>query len=207
MKTLTMKMPVYLSLRDVVAAANTSFKKIKTPFYLSVLGMVALANTSFKKIKPVNLRTATRNTYAVVIIKSKYELQIYDSSGEWIVSYPVVFGNKDMGDKMMQGDRRTPEGVFHILNKRKHEKWNSFMLIDYPNQESYQKFNQRKARGIIPADAQIGGGIGIHGTWPHEEFAIDQYQNWTEGCISTKNIYIQEIFNLLPVGTMVEIKH
>ena len=111
-----------------------------------------------------------------------------------------------MGDKMMQGDRRTPEGIFHILTKRKHEKWDSFMLIDYPNQDSYQKFNQRKARGIIPADAQIGGGIGIHGTWPHEEFAIDHYQNWTEGCISTKNIYIQEICNLLPVGTTVEIK-
>ena len=134
-------------------------------------------------------------------------MQIYDSAGDWIVTYPVVFGNKDMGDKMMQGDKRTPEGLFHIINKRRHEKWNCFMLIDYPNQESYQKFNQRKASGIIPSDAKIGGEIGLHGTWPHEEYAIDQYQNWTEGCISTKNIYIQEIFSLLPVGTEVEIRH
>ncbi len=206
MKTPSMKMPLYLSLHTVAAVTNTSFKKMKTPLYLSLIGVVALTNTSFKKAKSINLLTVTRNTYSVIIVKSKYELKIIDSTGEWIVTYPVVFGNKDLGDKMMQGDRRTPEGIFHILNKRKHEKWDSFMLIDYPNQDSYQKFNARKAKGIIPTDAQIGGAIGIHGTWPHEEFAIDQYQNWTEGCISTKNIYIEEIFSLLPVGTKVEIK-
>ena len=178
--------------------------KIKTPVYLLLLVLFTVTNTSFKKI---SYRTTTRNTYQVIIVKSKYELQIYDSTGEWMVTYPVVFGNKDLGDKMMQGDKRTPEGVFHILNKRKHNKWNSFMLIDYPNQESYQKFNQRKLQGMIPANAKIGGEIGIHGTWPHEDYAIDQYQNWTEGCISTKNIYIQELFGLLPVGTTVEIRH
>jgi hypothetical protein len=62
------------------------------------------------------------------------------------------------------------------------------MALDYPTRESYQRFNERKAQGLIPGTARIGGSIGIHGTWPHEEFAIDQYQNWTEGCISTKNI-------------------
>lgn len=178
--------------------------KIKTPVYLLLLVLFTVTNTSFKKI---SYRTTTRNTYQVIIVKSKYELQIYDSTGEWMVTYPVVFGNKDLADKMMQGDKRTPEGIFHILNKRKHNKWNSFMLIDYPNQESYQKFNRRKLQGMIPANAKIGGEIGIHGTWPHEDYAIDQYQNWTEGCISTKNIYIQELFGLLPVGTTVEIRH
>lgn len=201
-----MTTPLNVSMCEVLAVTNASFRKMKTPLYLSLLGVVAVTNTSFKKKVTVNILSTTRNTYTILIVKSKYELQIYDSSGEWIVTYPVVFGNKDMRDKMMEGDRRTPEGIFHIANKRKHEKWNSFMLIDYPNQESYKKFNQRKAQGIIPSDARIGGSIGIHGTWPHEEFAIDQYQNWTEGCISTKNIYIQELFSLLPVGTTVEIR-
>ena len=207
MKTLTMKMPVYLNLPWVVHATQSSFKKIKTPMYWSLLGMFTLTNTSFKIVKNNRNAIATRNTYSVVIVKSKYELQIYDSAGEWIVTYPVVFGNKDLRDKLMEGDRRTPEGIFHIANKRRHEKWNAFMMIDYPNQDSYQKFNRRKALGIIPGDARIGGAIGIHGTWPHEDYAIDQYQNWTEGCISTKNSYIQEIFSLLPVGTTVEIRH
>ena len=177
---------------------------MKALLYLSVLGMVSATNTSFKTV-PVKIRV-TSNTYLVLIVKNKYELTIYDSSGERIITYPVVFGNKDLGDKMMQGDRKTPEGIFHIVYKRRHEKWNAFMTIDYPTQESYQKFNERKARGIIPSGADIGGGIGIHGTWPHEDYAIDQYQNWTEGCISTKNMYIQELFAMLPVGTRVEIR-
>lgn len=230
MKTPTLKMPAYLSIRGVMTATNTSFQKmkaplytsfwgavsvtnyslqrIKTPLYLSLLGVVVVSNTSFKKkINMPDARSATRYTYSVLIIKSKYELKVFDSSGEWLVTYPVVFGNKDLGDKMMEGDRRTPEGIFHIAGKRKHEKWNRFMMIDYPTQESYQKFNQRKAKGVIPQGARIGGSIGIHGTWPHEDYAIDQYQNWTEGCVSTKNMYIEEIFSLLPVGTKVEIRH
>ena len=179
---------------------------MKAPLYLPLLGLIAFTNTSFRKTAYTNLHFVSKYTYVVQIVKSKYELQVYDSTGEWLATYPVVFGNADMGDKLMQGDRKTPEGVFHITYKRKHEKWDSFMLIDYPTQESYQKFNQRKAQGMIPADAKIGGDIGIHGTWPHEDYAIDQYRNWTEGCISTKNKYIQELFGMLPVGTKVEIR-
>ena len=179
---------------------------MKALFHFSILGMVVVINTSYKKAVSVNLSTATKFTYLVLVVKSKYEMRIYDSSGEAIVTYPVVFGNRDLGDKMMQGDRKTPEGIFHITCKRKHEKWSVFMNIDYPTAESYQKFYQRKENGEIPVYAKIGGDIGIHGTWPNEDFAIDQYQNWTEGCISTKNLYIQELFSLLPVGTKVEIK-
>jgi murein L,D-transpeptidase YafK len=207
MKAPSIKNRLYLSLRNIGYATNIPFKKMKTPLYLSLLGLVSLTSTSFKAPKGFIIRTATKNSYLVVVVKNKYELQVYDSTGEWIITYPVVFGSKDMGDKMMEGDRKTPEGFFHIAAKRRHEKWNSFLSIDFPTNESYQKFNARKAKGLIPVDAKIGGSIGIHGTWPHEDFAIDQYQNWTEGCISTKNVYIEEIFNLLPVGTQVEIRH
>src|SRR5476651_955063 len=114
---------------------------MRTRFSSLVLGGICLTQFSFTK--PHHYGNSGSNAYSIVILKSKYELRVYDStSGDWIVSYPVVFGNKDMGDKMMQGDRRTPEGIFHITYKRKHEKWNSFMMIDYPNKESYEKFKQ-----------------------------------------------------------------
>lgn len=79
-------------------------------------------------------------------------------------------------------------------------------MLDYPTAESYEKFKQRKAAGLIPQNAQIGGGVGIHGTWPHEEFAVDRYQNWTEGCISMKNEDIDELFKMIPPGTKVIIR-
>lgn len=145
------------------------------------------------------------NVYYIVVDKSDYELSVYDSQG-WLVTYPVVFGNNDLGDKMVQGDRKTPEGSFTILSKRVHEKWDRMMMLDYPTQESYAKFNERKSRGIIPKNADIGGGIGIHGTWKNEGYAVDQYQNWTEGCISMKNEYIEELYDMVPIGTKVLIR-
>lgn len=177
----------------------------KYSYYLLLFSIVAM-NTSFRLPYRFDLKNLDKNSFTVLISKSKYSLMLIDASGQWISSYPVVFGSKDLGDKMMQGDRKTPEGVFHIIAKRKHEKWNRFISIDYPNAESIEKFNARKAEGIIPANAKIGGEIGIHGVWPHEDYAIDQYQNWTEGCISTKNNYIQELFEILPIGTTVIIE-
>ena len=169
-------------------------------FSVIIIALFFSATTSFRSAK------SSAEDYYIVITKSRYEMTLYDANNIWLVTYPVVFGSKDLGDKMMAGDRKTPEGTYHIINKRPHPKWDHFLSLDYPTQEDYQKFNERKAEGAIPQTAKIGGAIGIHGTWPHEDFAIDQYQNWTEGCISTKNEYIQELFQKVPVGTKVIIK-
>ncbi len=80
------------------------------------------------------------------------------------------------------------------------------MCIDFHIAADIQKFNIRKQQHIIPAYAKIGGGIGIHGTWPHEDYAVDQYQNWTMGCISLKNEHVKQLFDMMPVGTRVTIK-
>lgn len=142
--------------------------------------------------------------YKVVIDKSDFEMRVYDEDG-WLASYPVVFGAKDLADKKMEGDRETPEGSFRITAKKMHKDWGCFLLLDYPNKESIEKFKKRKASGLIPANAKIGGGIGIHGTRPNEEYAIDRYVNWTNGCISLKYSDVFEIYEMLPVGTEVVI--
>lgn len=142
---------------------------------------------------------------SIIIDKSDYELSVYDDKG-WYATYPVVFGNSSLSDKKMQGDKNTPEGNFRIINKRVHEKWCRYMGLDYPTRESIEKFNQRKQRGEIPAGASIGGGIGIHGTWPHDDYMIDRYKNWTEGCISLKNDDVKEIYGYAGVGTQVTIR-
>lgn len=166
-------------------------------FTVSIALLLIVVTTSSFYVKP---------NYTIVIDKSDYEMSVYDEEGKWVVTYPVVFGNKDQGDKMVEGDRKTPEGTFYIVNKRVHEKWCRFMTLDYPNQDSYAKFNERKAKGIIPKTAKIGGSIGIHGTWPHEDFAVDRFQNWTQGCISTKNEYITELYDMIPYGTKVIVR-
>ena len=144
-------------------------------------------------------------TIYIMIDKSDYELSVYDAKG-WYATYPVVFGNSSLADKKMEGDKNTPEGTFHIISKRIHEKWDRFMAIDYPTQESIEKFKLRKQRGEIPANAKIGGGVGIHGTWPHEDFVVDRYKNWTMGCISMKRSDVEEIYSFSPPGTKVIIR-
>jgi murein L,D-transpeptidase YafK len=141
----------------------------------------------------------------IQIVKSDYELKVYDKDG-WYATYPVVFGSKSLDDKMMAGDRKTPEGEYHILSKREHEKWNKMMLIDYPTQADLDKFKQRKSQGLIPKDAKIGSGIAIHGTWPHDDIAVDLYQNWTNGCIALKNEDVDELYDIVQIGTKVTIQ-
>src|SRR5882762_3796311 len=59
---------------------------------------------------------------SIVIDKSDYELSVYDDKG-WYATYPVVFGNSSLEDKQMEGDRKTPEGSFHVTSKKLHTKW------------------------------------------------------------------------------------
>ena len=58
---------------------------------------------SFAGIRPIAGDTVRRADatpadiqYSVVIDKSDYELMLFEN-GEWIATYPVVFGNKDQG--------------------------------------------------------------------------------------------------------------
>ena len=145
------------------------------------------------------------SSYYIVINKAKYELNVFDSRG-WLITYPVVFGNSDLRDKLYEGDKKTPEGTFTIVSKKTHPKWDRFMMLDYPTKENIEKFNERKSEGLVPANAQIGGGIGIHGTWPHEDYQIDRFRNWTDGCISMRNKDVEELYNMISVGTKVTIK-
>jgi murein L,D-transpeptidase YafK len=158
-----------------------------------------------KSSKRFNSNNGPIGTISIIIDKSDYELSVYDDKG-WYATYPVVFGNNSLADKKMEGDKNTPEGSFRIISKRVHEKWCRFMALDFPTQEDREKFNERKQRGEIPANAKIGGSIGIHGVWPHEDFVIDKYKNWTMGCISMKNDDVTEVYGFTNTGARVTIR-
>ena len=191
-----MKLPILLTslfLGSSLSSTKTTFATNKFPTE-SKKRMV----TGKGEILPVG-------TVYLIIDKSDYELNVYDDKG-WFATYPVVFGNNSLDDKKMEGDRCTPEGNFHIISKKIHNKWDRFIALDYPTKESYEKFRERKSRGEIPAGARIGGGVGIHGTWPNDDYIIDRYKNWTNGCVSMKNNDVQDLYNYTGVGTTVTIR-
>ncbi|MBX2920760.1 MAG: L,D-transpeptidase [Chitinophagaceae bacterium] len=164
-----------------------------------------ISDTSSNKSNALEKKATNAAGYTLVIKKSSYEMTLYDTEG-WYGTYPVVFGSKKLDDKRMEGDRLTPEGHFKIIGKKIHKQWGKFLMLDYPTKESYDRFNSRKASGEIPKKATIGGGIGIHGTRPNEEWVIDKFINWTSGCISVRYSDMDELYDMLPIGTEVIIE-
>lgn len=180
----------------------------------SAIILVSFIPVPGKKNKPkkparqqtrVVVKDTVRNPYYIIVDKSEYELYVYDDEG-WYATYPIVFGSKDLSDKMKAGDKRTPDGSFKVVLKKIHQKWGPELLLDYPNAASVQKFNERKAKGLIPQNAKIGDGIAIHATRPQEEWTIDSYYNWTDGCVSVKYSEMKDLYSYIPVGTPVTIR-
>lgn len=167
------------------------------------LTMPSVAVFAKKKTKAKSAEAVS--PYYIIIDKSENTLTVYDKD-DWLVQYPCTFGSTDTGDKMYQGDRRTPDGRFRIISKYKHDKWDRFLMLDYPTKADQEKFKRRKSLGLISSKAKIGGGIGIHGTWPHEDWAVENLQPWTQGCISMKNEDVEELYDLISTGTLVIIQ-
>src|ERR1700753_1242560 len=99
--------------------------------------LISLSALILFSFKDANTRLAHKNIFHkqlgddvyIIISKSDYELKVYDREG-WYATYPVVFGSKSLDDKMMEGDRKTPEGTYNIVIKRNDPKWDRVMLID-----------------------------------------------------------------------------
>jgi murein L,D-transpeptidase YafK len=153
---------------------------------------------------PLELASIDKSKTHILIEKTKYQLHLYEGDS-LLKTYKSVFGSDLDKDKYQQGDGRTPEGFFTIKSMYDHDKWTKFIWIDYPNQESWQRFNARMKEGMIPTTAKIGGDIGIHGVPAGYDHAIADRQNWTLGCISLTTGAIRELYALVQVGTQIEI--
>ena len=141
---------------------------------------------------------------SVLIDKSDYRLRLMKDT-TIIKGYPVVFGGNPVDDKRMEGDQCTPEGEFRIVSKYPHRSWSKFIWINYPTDVSRERHNAARTSGEIPANARIGGQIGIHGVPEGTDFLIDDKTNWTLGCISLKNKDINEIYDYFTDSTLIRI--
>jgi murein L,D-transpeptidase YafK len=141
---------------------------------------------------------------SITVAKKARRLTVYYRQ-QPIKTYAVVLGRNPIGDKLQQGDYKTPEGRFTLEEIYLHSQWWRFLLLDYPNAESWRKHRRAKANGQITPAANIGGEIGIHGVPEGKDFLIDRSINWTQGCVSLKNKDVAEVYELVQKGTVVEI--
>lgn len=147
---------------------------------------------------------APAGTVQVVVYKSKRTLALY-RDGIFGKEYRIVLGLQPDGPKRHEHDARTPEGLYRVVGKRPHERWQHFLALDYPNAHDRRAYAAAVLAGTIPdedgAPFGIGGAIGIHGSDREEEQAAGD--DWTKGCIAMSPADVAELDAAVPVGTMV----
>ena len=156
-----------------------------------------------KQVLATESSWAGDNPTVLVVRKQTRKMSVFKGTKP-LKAYPVVLGYNPRNDKLKQGDRCTPEGVYRVVCKYPHPKWSKFILLNYPNKENWHKFAEAKKHGKIPWDAQIGGDVGIHGT--EYDYRNILGENWTWGCIALKNKDINELYRLVQSGSLVVIK-
>ena len=133
----------------------------------------------------------------VLIDKSDRRMTLY-RQGRAIKSYPVALGFAPEGAKAVQGDGRTPEGAFRIDRRNPRSAYHLSLGIDYP-----QSVHRAAARA---AGASPGGDIFIHGQPNQLRGRPAIGRDWTAGCVAVSNAAIEEMWRVIAIGTVVEIR-
>ena len=146
-------------------------------------------------VDDIIVKSRDKETVAIVVNKSERSLTIYKGGIPFRV-YSVGLGRNGSKDKLYTGDGATPEGRYHIIKKLANSHYYKALLINYPNEEDRRQFIREKRLGNIPRKAGMGGLIEIHGGGK---------DNMTYGCIALDNKPMDEVSNLVNVGTPVAI--
>jgi murein L,D-transpeptidase YafK len=135
---------------------------------------------------------------SIVVHKQARQMLVF-SRNRLIKIYKVHLGKNPVGHKEMQGDYKTPEGLYYIKVHNPNSLYHKSLGISYPNA---QDIARAKKIGKAP-----GGDIMIHGLPNFDsDAAADRYQNdWTWGCIAVCNEEIDELFECVSPNTPVYI--
>jgi murein L,D-transpeptidase YafK len=148
----------------------------------------------------------------IVVKKAERKLFLY-SGTKLVRTYRIGLGLSPSGDKVRQGDRRTPEGDFYIFTKNDESAFFLSLGISYPNAAHAERgvrdnlITKAQYNTIIqalddrrapPQNTKLGGDIYIHGNGAGSD--------WTWGCVALENDDVRELFNAVAVGTPVTIK-
>ena len=146
---------------------------------------------------------------SIIIMKGKRSLFLY-SDDRIVRQYPIGLGFNPTGDKIREGDGRTPEGTYYVCNKNPRSRYYLSLGLSYPDEEDAARglkaglINQSQYENIVcalrnksipPWDTPLGGEIFIHGHGAQSD--------WTLGCIALENEHVKELYEALPLGTRV----
>ena len=117
-------------------------------------------------------------------------------------------------------DEKTPLGDFKISSVKENSRFHLFFALDYPTMEharraledgrispsEYESLQTAWNRGESPPqNTGLGGFIGIHGVGEGDMEVHNRF-NWTNGCVAITNDEIDEMAQMVSIGTRVTIR-
>ena len=147
----------------------------------------------------VNLSSDSSELIHVVLVdkslKRLYIAVLNNDSMEVIKEFPILTGRVD-GNKVKQGDEKTPEGVYYVVSYSSGEelvkRYGDYALIygagsfplNYPNI-------------VDKIEKKTGGGIWLHGVKP------DLDKTYTQGCVAMNNTNFGLLYDNVSITTPV----
>ena len=165
---------------------------------LAVFGVKSLGNIvsdfAFNAELPAELQFDR-----LVVDKRARRLTAY-AGGEAVREYRIALGWAPEGHKQMEGDGKTPEGLYFVDGKNPNSRYYKNLGVSYPNDADRAA---AAALGVSP-----GGDIKIHGLPAGQGHlgAVHWMQDWTAGCIAVSNEEIDELYTRTSVGVPIEIR-
>ena len=134
----------------------------------------------------------------VLVEKGKRELHLL-KNGVPFRTFKIALGPAPVGDKVQEGDQRTPEGVYLLDARNPDSDYFLSIHISYPS--AADRAAARK-KGVDP-----GGAIMIHGqqNLPTFSQAYSAREDWTNGCIAVSNSDMIDIWLMTPDRVPIEI--
>lgn len=124
----------------------------------------------------------------------KADRKMYLLNGNRVLKqYDIGLGFSPVGDKLFEGDGRTPEGAYYVNRVNPKSRYHLSVGISYPNEQDRQM--------AFVAGKEPGGDIFIHGKGSYR----GDVRDWTAGCIAVTDKEIEEVFSMVHVGTPIYI--
>lgn len=144
---------------------------------------------------------AEQQATKIVVYKAQRKMVLLDGNDDILKIYRIGLSGKPKGKKTQAGDKKTPEGLYYIEGRNPDSQYYKSLKISYPNADD--RANAARL-GVSP-----GGDITIHGLRKGAKWLgpfRSTYFKWTQGCIAVTNNEMDELWQLVPDGTPIEIK-
>jgi len=135
----------------------------------------------------------------ILVQKRKRKLFLL-KEGEVFRDYTISLGFAPVGPKQQKGDGKTPEGSYRICAKNPNSQFHRSLKISYPNVQDEKNAAINKT---APGDHIMIHGLKWNFAWLGK---IHTLKDWTLGCIAVTNPEIEEIWELVDIGTPIDIE-